>query len=129
MPAKSPARRDTRSSLWVPDRRDIIWINFNPQVGHEMKDEHPMLVLSPKAFNDRTKIIIGLPLTHSPMNEGNPFAEKFTGPKGEACYVLCHLPSSFDWRGRAARPHPMKQAPEPLFKAVCDQLNLVIALA
>ena len=37
---------------WVPDRQDIIWINFNPQVGREMRDMHPMLVLSPEAFND-----------------------------------------------------------------------------
>jgi len=26
------------NKLWVPDRRDMIWINFNPQVGSEMKD-------------------------------------------------------------------------------------------
>jgi mRNA interferase MazF len=45
------------STLWVPDRRDMIWIGFNPQSGHEMRDEHPMLVLSRKAFNDRTGIV------------------------------------------------------------------------
>ena len=39
---------------WVPDRRDIIWIDCNPQVGREMKNMHPMLVLSPKPFNERT---------------------------------------------------------------------------
>lgn len=33
---------------WVPERRDIIWIDFNPQVDREMKDMHPMLVLSPR---------------------------------------------------------------------------------
>ena len=30
---------------WIPERRDMIWINFNPQLGKEMKDEHPMLVI------------------------------------------------------------------------------------
>ena len=39
------------SNLWVPERRDMIWIDFSPQVGGEMKDKHPMMVLSPKAFN------------------------------------------------------------------------------
>ena len=39
--------------LWSPDRRDMIWINCNPQAGREMKDIHPLLVLSPKAFNER----------------------------------------------------------------------------
>jgi mRNA interferase MazF len=33
------------NKLWVPDRRDMIFIDFNPQVGSEIKDEHPMLVL------------------------------------------------------------------------------------
>ncbi|MCX8520766.1 MAG: type II toxin-antitoxin system PemK/MazF family toxin [Rhodoferax sp.] len=45
------------SKLWVPDRRDVIWIDFNPQVGAELKDERPMLVLSPKASSERTKIV------------------------------------------------------------------------
>lgn len=126
--ATAPAGRPAAAQLWVPDRRDIIWINFNPQVGKEMKDEHPMLVLSPKAFNDRTGLVIGFPLTHSAVNEGNPFAEKYTGPKGEACYVLCHQPKSFDWRTRSARPHPMKQAAPDVFKAACDNLNQIIAL-
>jgi len=31
----------------VPDRCDFIRINFNPQVGKEMRDRLPMLVLSP----------------------------------------------------------------------------------
>ena len=81
---------------WVPDRRDMIWIDFNPQVGAEMKNEHPMLVLSGKAFNERTGIVIGLPMTHAAYNDTNPFAVKYTGPKGEVGYVLTHQPKSFD---------------------------------
>ena len=27
-------------ALWVPERQDIIWINFNPQVGREKRDMH-----------------------------------------------------------------------------------------
>lgn len=33
-------------SRWVPTRRDMIWIDCNPQAGREMKDVHPLLVLS-----------------------------------------------------------------------------------
>lgn len=40
--------------VWVPDRKDIIWINCNPQVGQEMRDFHPFLVLSPGKFNQKT---------------------------------------------------------------------------
>jgi mRNA interferase MazF len=117
------------NKLWVPDRRDMIWIDFNPQVGGEMKDEHPMLVLSPKAFNERTHLVIGLPMTHAPYNASNPFAIGFTSPKGEVCYVLAHQPKSFDWRSRGARPHPWKQVPAAIFQSACEALDGIIAIA
>ena len=116
------------NKLWVPDRRDMIWIDFTPQIGQEMKNEHPMLVLSPKAFNARTGIVIGLPMTHASSNETNPFAIKFTTEKGEVCYVLTHQPKSFDWRHRGARPHPWKQVPAHLFEAARESLNDIIAI-
>ena len=118
----------TPSALWVPERRDMIWINFNPQVGAEMKDEHPMLVLSPKAFNERTGIVMGLPMTHAPRNETNPFAIKFTSPQGEVCYVLAHQPKSFAWRDRGARPHDWKQVPPTVFESACEELNGIISI-
>lgn len=114
---------------WVPDRRDIIWIDWNPQIGREMRDVHPMLVLSPRAFNERTGIVIGLPMTTSASNEGNPFAVKVSGPRGVSSYILCHQPKSFDWRGRSAKAHPWKQAPQEVLAAACGVLNQVIALA
>jgi mRNA interferase MazF len=116
------------NKLWVPDRRDIIWINFSPQRGVEMKDEHPMLVLSPAAFNERTGIVIGLPITHATSNESNPFAVKFTGLKGEACYVLTHQPKSFAWRGRGSLPHPVKQISPLVLQTVSQELEGVISI-
>ena len=118
----------TQRKLWVPDRRDIIWINFNPQSGREMRDIHPMLVLSPKAFNERTSIVIGLPMTTSQSNDTNPFAIKFAGPRSVVSYILGHQPKSFDWRVRGAKPHPWKQAPPLVFESVCETLNQIIAL-
>lgn len=115
--------------LWVPERRDIIWIDCNPQAGREMKDMHPLLVLSPQAFNERTGIVIGLPMTTAAYNETNPFAIGFEGPKGKASYVLAHQPKSFDWRARGAKAHPWKQAPSEVFAAACEQLNQIIAIA
>jgi mRNA interferase MazF len=119
----------TSSKLWVPDRGDIIWIDFNPQMGNEMKDEHPMLVLSPRTFNDRTRLVIGLPMTHAANNSTNPFAVKFKGSKGEDCYVLTHQPKSFSWRERGARPHPLKHVPTDVFESACEELNSIIAIA
>ena len=115
--------------LWVPDRGEVIWIQFNPQVGKvEMKNEHPMLVLSTKSFNEKIGLVIGLPMTHAESNESNPFAVKHVGPKDEVAYILTHQPKSFDWRERGARPHPWKQLPPAVFEQVCEGLNSIIRI-
>lgn len=113
---------------WAPDRRDVVWINCNTQVGREMKDIHPLLVLSPKAFNERTGIVIGLPMTTAGFNETNPFAVKFIGPKRTTSYILGHQPKSFDWKAREAKPHPWKQVPEDVFAFACETLNQIIMI-
>ncbi len=41
----------------------MIWIDCNRQAGREMRDRHPLVVLSPRTFNERTGIVIGLPMT------------------------------------------------------------------
>jgi mRNA interferase MazF len=117
-----------KSPPWVPDRRDMIWIDHSPQIGVEMKAEHPMLVLSTKAFNERTGIVIGLPMTHAQSNKTNPFAIRFDGPKNEAGYVLTHQPKSFDWRQHGARAHPWKQVTPAFFQEACEELNSIISI-
>lgn len=54
-------RNFSAEKKWVPDRGDIIWIDFNPQSGREMRDMQPMLVLSPMKFNERTVLLLGFP--------------------------------------------------------------------
>lgn len=106
----------------------MIWIDYNPQKGHEMKDIHPLVVLSPRAFNERTGIVIGLPMTAASYNDTNPFAVKLLGPKNMISYILGHQPKSFDWRARKAKPHPWKQAPEDVFTLACETLNQIIVI-
>ncbi len=123
---------DDNRQLWLPDRRDIIWIDCNPQAGQEMRDIHPFLVLSPRFFNDKTSLVIGLPMTTAAYNADNPFAVavgKASKKKIEqTSYVLCHQPKSFDWRVRNAKPHPWSALNEALFSQVCQRLNQIIQL-
>ena len=113
---------------WVPERRDIIWIDFDPQTGREMKARHPMLVLSPRIVNDRTSIVIGLPMSTAEYNATNPFAVPVHGQGGTTGYVITNQPKSFDWRERNAKVHPWKQASEEAFECACDKLNRIISL-
>lgn len=95
-----------KAAHWVPERGEIIYIQHSPHKGKEMPGVHPLLVCSPKTFNERTGIIIGFPLTHATSNADNPFAVAVAGPKGEIGYVLAFQPKSFDWVEREASPHP-----------------------
>jgi mRNA interferase MazF len=128
--AKASAKKRV---LWVPDRQDIIWIDCNPQVGREMRDVHPFLILSPKNFNEKTSLVIGLPMTTAEYNADNPFAVAVGAAKGrkagKTSYVLCHQPKSFDWRLRDARAHPLKALSGALFKQVCERLNQIVQLS
>jgi mRNA interferase MazF len=91
-----------------------------------MRDVHPLVVLSPREFNERTGIVIGLPMTAASYNETNPFAVKFTSPKGVASFILSHQPKSFDWRARKAKPHPLKKVPEGPYARACESLNQIV---
>jgi mRNA interferase MazF len=68
---------------WVPDRSDIIWIDFNPQSGREMRDMNLMLVLSPIKFNERTGIGLA-----SARRKIHPWKNVPTEVLTEACELL-----------------------------------------
>ena len=112
-----------RSPLWVPDRSEVIFIQFNPHAGKEMPDDHPMLVVSTKAFAERTGIVFGFPMTHSDQHADNPFAIPAPGPKGEVGYVVVNQPKSFDWRARNARPHSWGGGNTKLLAAVLKRFD------
>lgn len=98
-----------------------------------MRDVHPFLVLSPRIFNEKTSLVIGLPMTTAEYNADNPFAVAVgtaSGNKaGKTSYVLCHQPKSFDWRLRGAKAHPLKKLSDALFVEVCERLNQIIKVA
>ena len=98
-----------------------------------MRDLHPMLVLSPSAFNARTGLVIGLPMTTAAYNATNPFAlaaGAATGRRaGKTSWVLCHQPKSFDWQARRAKPHPQGKLADAVFAQACAVLNQIISLA
>ena len=117
---------------WIPQRRDVIWIDCNPQAGREMHDIHPFLVLSPREFNARTSLVIGLPMTTADYNADNPFAvavgQVRKGKENKTSYVLCHQPKSFDWRMCGAHPHPIKRLSKEDFELACSIINQIVQL-
>jgi mRNA interferase MazF len=127
------AGKPSAHAVWVPERQDVIWIDCNPQAGREMRDPNPFVVLSPRVFNARTSLVIGLPMTTAEYNADNPFAVAVGVAKGakagKTSYVLCHQPKSFDWRVRGASPHPLKRLADANFADIRALLNQIVMLA
>ena len=117
-----------KSALWVPDRAEIIFIQYSPNVGAEMPNDHPMLVISTKAFAERTGLVVGFPMTHAESHSDNPFAISAPGAKGEVGYVLVHQPKSFDWRLRNARPHSWGTGHSKLLGAALTRFDTVFSV-
>lgn len=88
------------SDPYVPGRGDIVWLNFDPQAGHEQAGRRPALVLSPRSYNHRTGLALLCPVTTAA--KGYPFEVPL--PQGGAIsgVVLSDHIKSLDWRARHA---------------------------
>lgn len=85
---------------YVPDAGNIVWLEFDPQAGHEQSGHRPALVLSPKTYNAKTSLMVCCPLTTK--LKGNPF-EVSTEVDGVRCAVLTDHVKSLDWHARKAK--------------------------
>ena len=86
---------------YVPDRGDIVWLQFNPQAGHEQAGHRPALVVSPRAYNRKVGLALLCPITS--QVKGYPF--EVVLPKGLKAKgaILCDQMKSLDWRVRKAK--------------------------
>ena len=87
------------SRTFVPDAGDIVWLQFDPQAGHEQAGHRPALVLSPAAYNGKTGLMLCCPMTT--QIKGYPFEVRIAGDTDSA--VLADQVKSLDWRVRRAK--------------------------
>ncbi|MEO8459664.1 MAG: endoribonuclease MazF [Dokdonella sp.] len=83
---------------YVPDAGDIVWLQFNPQAGHEHAGHRPALVLSPSTYNGKTNLMLCCPMTT--RSKGYPFEVKIAGK--HAGVALADQVKSLDWVVRRA---------------------------
>lgn len=87
-----------RPPSYVPDAGDVVWLQFDPQAGHEQAGHRPALVLSPAAYNGKVGLMICCPMTT--RIKGYPFEVLISG--APARVVLADQVKSLDWRARRA---------------------------
>ena len=86
--------------MYIPTRGDLIWLNFSPQVGHEQKGPRPALVISPRAYNQKTSLALCCPV--SSHEKGYPFEVQVVGRKIHGVVLADHL-KSLDWKARKVK--------------------------
>ena len=85
------------SKSYIPERGDIVWLDFNPQLGHEQRGRRPALTLSFKAYNEKIGLALFCPITSK--GKGYPFEVELEFKKIKGS-VLSDQIKSLDWRER-----------------------------
>jgi mRNA interferase MazF len=85
---------------YVPDRGDIVWLQFTPQAGHEQAGHRPALVLSPASYNRRSGLMLCCPMTS--RRKGYPFEVVIAVDTDRESVVLADQVKSLDWKVRKA---------------------------
>lgn len=86
-------------SRFIPDRGDILWLDFNPVRGHEQGGRRPALVLSTRAYNVIAKLAIVCPATS--QIKGYPFEIPFKTKNISGVILADHM-RNVDWSRRHA---------------------------
>jgi len=84
--------------VYVPNRGDLVWVQFNPQAGHEQAGRRPALVISPAAYNGRVGLALLCPITG--QVKGYPFEVPLPEEGRVKGVVLSDQIKSLDWRSR-----------------------------
>ena len=86
---------------YIPDRGDVVWINLNPQAGHEQSGHRPVLVLSPASYNGKVGLMLCCPITGQAKNY--PFEVAIHDNPMVSGVVLADQVKSLDWQARCAK--------------------------
>jgi mRNA interferase MazF len=109
---------------YVPDRGDLVWLDCNPQLGHEQAGVRPALVISPASYNKVVGLALVCPIT-SKIKE-YPFEVKLP----QSCCkikgaVLSDQIKSLDWLARKFKF--ITKAPNEVLNEVIDKMQALIS--
>lgn len=85
---------------FIPNRGHIVWIDFDPQSGHEQAGRRPAFVVSPAAYNEKIGLALLCPITN--QVKGYPFEVALPKGTGVSGVILADQIKSLDWKSRNA---------------------------
>lgn len=103
---------------YIPERGDIVWLEFNPQAGYEQAGHRPALVVSPRAYNEKVGLALFCPVTSN--IKGYPFEVILPDSHKVSGAILSDQIKSLDWRVRKAKK--MASAPQDVLEEVLAKI-------
>ena len=107
--------------MYIPDRGDIIWLDFEPSVGREITRRRPAYVISRRAFNKHTGFALVAPVTGTVRNVRLEVVLEGTGTQGA---ILSYQIKSIDFVQRKATL--IEKAPEAIVAAVTQIMQVIV---
>ncbi|GIO68468.1 endoribonuclease MazF [Paenibacillus cookii] len=107
---------------YIPDRGDLVWLQFNPQAGHEQAGRRPALVVSPAAYNGKVGLSLLCPITS--RRKSYPFEVIIPQDLPIDGVILADQVKSLDWQSRQAMF--ICKVPPKILSEVISKLSLLI---
>jgi mRNA interferase MazF len=108
--------------MYIPERGDIVWLVFDPQVSREQAGRRPAVILSPKNYNGKVGLALCCPITN--QAKGYPFEVPIPPGKEVTGVILADHIKSVDWKGRQAAF--ITQLPDEQLNAVLNRIEALL---
>lgn len=109
------------NSNYVPDRGDLVWLDFNPQTGHEQKGRRPAICISQKRYNQKVGLALFCPITSH--IKGYPFEIVLDNHSINGC-ILSDQVKNLDYKKRSC--DFIEKTTEEEINAVVDNIKLLL---
>ena len=107
---------------YIPERGDIVWLEFTPPAGHEQAGRRPALVVSPKDYNRKVGLALFCPVTSTV--KGYPFEVAIPEGNDIRGVILSDQIKSLDWRSRNAAL--ISRAPAGVVEEVMAKIDTLL---
>ncbi len=87
-------------NTYIPERNDIVWLDFEPTKGKEIGKYRPTLILSSREYSAQTGLVICCPISTSIRGH---VTEVAVSNMDKPCVVAASLIQTLSWKERSVK--------------------------
>jgi mRNA interferase MazF len=101
---------------YIPEQGDLVYLQFDPQSGHEQKGTRPALIVSNNTYNKFTRLAMVCPITNTDKNF--PLHIKLDKRTNTTGVIMCEQVKALDVQAR--RISFIEKIPKDIMEEVID---------